>query len=90
VSGPDLGRRWLASLLVVPADEREAVVRAVERRVAEVFGPHAHADDEILLDVAEAPVQRDGYVEQVIRTYARPEENRDQEANGRGKHRSAS
>ena len=89
-SGPELGRRWLAALLVIPEAERPGVVRAVERRVAEEFGRRgAQGEDETLLDVAEPPVQRDGYVEQVIRTYARQEKDRNEEEERRTR-RSAS
>lgn len=87
-SGPELGRRWLAALLVVPDDERTPVVEAVERRVAEVYG--VGGADETLLDVAEAPVQRDGYVEQVIRTYAKREKPPKTEGDGHAERRSAS
>lgn len=36
-AGAELGRRWLAALLLVPAGERDAVVAAVERRIVEEF-----------------------------------------------------
>jgi len=36
-AGADLARRWLAVLMTVPADERERVVEAVERRIAEEY-----------------------------------------------------
>ncbi len=39
--GPELGRRWLAALTLVPEDEREAVVRAVERQIVAEFGDDA-------------------------------------------------
>ena len=32
-AGPELARRWLAALLLVPESEREAVVDAVERQI---------------------------------------------------------
>lgn len=32
--GGELSRRWLAALLLVPEDERGAVVSAVERQIA--------------------------------------------------------
>jgi hypothetical protein len=35
--GPDLVRRWIATLLSVPADEREAVVESIEARIAELY-----------------------------------------------------
>ena len=39
--GPELGRRWLAALTLVPEHEREAVVEAVERQIVEEFGDQA-------------------------------------------------
>lgn len=36
--GPELGRRWFAALTLVPEDEREAVVAAVEKQIVEEFG----------------------------------------------------
>lgn len=35
--GPELVRRWVASLLTVDRDEREAMVEMVERYVAEHY-----------------------------------------------------
>ena len=35
---PDLARRWLAALLMVPAAERAAIVSAVEAKIVEQFG----------------------------------------------------
>lgn len=32
-AGPELGRRWVAALLLVPEAEREAVVAAVESQI---------------------------------------------------------
>ncbi len=39
--GPELGRRWLAALTLVPEDEREAVVEAVEAQIVAEFGDDA-------------------------------------------------
>ncbi len=64
-AGPELGRRWLAALLLAPASEREAVVEAVERRMSEEYGGGA------ALTLSEPPVQRQGHVEQVVRSYRR-------------------
>lgn len=36
-AGPELARRWLAALLLVPEGERGAVVASVERRIVEEF-----------------------------------------------------
>ncbi|MEM0983080.1 MAG: hypothetical protein AAGI17_03915 [Planctomycetota bacterium] len=41
--GPELARRWLATLLLVPEAEREAVVAAVERQMALEYAPE-HVD----------------------------------------------
>ena len=40
-AGPELGRRWLASLMLVPPEQREAVVEAIEHRIAEEYGNEA-------------------------------------------------
>lgn len=37
-AGPELARRWLAALTLVPRAEREAVVAAVERQIVAEFG----------------------------------------------------
>lgn len=69
-AGPDLARRWLAALLVVPREDREAVVEAVERRVAAIYplGPGVSAEE---VTVIHPPRQGDGCVEQVEVTYRR-------------------
>lgn len=70
---PELSRRWLAALMMVPASERAGVVSAVERQIVATYC--AGEDDAPTLGtsrhlhVVSAPVQRDGYVEQVERTY---------------------
>jgi len=37
-AGPDLARRWLAPLMLVPHAEREAVVAEVERSIVSEYG----------------------------------------------------
>lgn len=37
-ASPDLARRWLAALLIVPAGERIGVVEAVERSIVREYG----------------------------------------------------
>jgi len=37
-AGPELGRRWLAALLMVPPEERESVVQAVESQIVAEYG----------------------------------------------------
>lgn len=77
--GTELARRWVAALLSVPAEDRRALVEEVEARISEVYAlPDSHLgrDDEAspMLHVASEPVQRAGYVEQVIRSYAKAKE----------------
>jgi hypothetical protein len=36
-AGPELARRWLTALLLVPEHERESVVEAVERQIVREF-----------------------------------------------------
>lgn len=36
-AGPALARRWVAALLLVPDNERESVVSAVERRIVDEY-----------------------------------------------------
>ncbi len=78
--GADLARRWVAALMAIPPDEREAAVDAVEQRVVVLYRAHSsqtqsHSPagtecDEQTLHVADPPVERQGFVEQTIRTYA--------------------
>jgi len=35
--GPDLARRWVSALLLVPIEHRESLVREVERRIVETW-----------------------------------------------------
>lgn len=72
-AGPDLARRWLVALLLVPREEREAIVAAVERRIVEAYPPGRQADpiarESQTIEVVHQPKQREGYVEQVVTTY---------------------
>lgn len=67
-AGPDLGRRWLAALLLVPPDEREAVVAEVERRVTALYTETA-PEGEGEVHVVHPPRTRGGAVEHVETTY---------------------
>jgi hypothetical protein len=75
--GPELVRRWVATLLMVPRDQRESVVAAVEQRIAELYeqswtAGEAAADSVLKpseVEVVHPPQQREGYVEQVVTTY---------------------
>lgn len=72
-AGPDLVRRLAAALMLVPRDEREAVVSAVERRIVETYGAGTiAAPAPALLTHVSEPVQGPGYVEQVETEYERP------------------
>jgi hypothetical protein len=82
---PDLSRRWISALLLVPEAEREAVVASVERRIVETYasgqgarggaaGTSAAAAatpeaTERQVTVVYPPVAKDGYTEQVHRTF---------------------
>ncbi len=46
---PELSRRWVAALMLVPEDRRESIVEAVEAQIVEEFGgesPGLGRDDE--------------------------------------------
>ncbi len=75
-------RRWVAALLLVPEQERRAVVEGVEARVASAYargaggslasdpGTTEHAPPGTgMLFVRSEPRLADGYVEQVERAY---------------------
>lgn len=80
--GPELARRWVAALMMVDREDREAMVSAIERKVVENYGPHAktparsaestavaegHAPREITLV---HPPRRDSeYIERIETTY---------------------
>lgn len=83
--GPELSRRWLATLLAVPGSEREKVVAAIEARVAQAYAgriPESAGKATAKrgrqrgksLDVVQPPVQREGYTEQIVTTYDEVEE----------------
>jgi hypothetical protein len=74
--GPELVRRWVATLLMVPREEREGVVTAVEQRVSAMYEQSwrsgetaAQSMNSREFDVIHPPNQRDGYVEQIVTTY---------------------
>lgn len=91
---PEIARRWLSALLLVPAEEREAVVSRVQAAIVESYSgtsalaeplapasgrrtdvvfPSIPADDqaeERQIHVVFPAKQRDGFVEQVVKTYA--------------------
>jgi hypothetical protein len=75
-TGPDLARRWLAALLLVPREDRPDVVASVEDRIASLYTDDAstaevdESREPREVEVVHPPVQHDGYVEQVRTTYA--------------------
>lgn len=72
---PELARRWLAALLLVPESERASLVASVEDRIVETYlsgpGPSKEAppvsEGEVV--VVYPPVSREGYSEQIERVY---------------------
>ena len=71
-AGPELARRWLSALLLVPIEEREAVVREIEQHLVRLYAQPdvAPANGTPQVVVVSPPVQRDGYLEQTRTTYA--------------------
>ncbi|MBM4108217.1 MAG: hypothetical protein FJ255_05320 [Phycisphaerae bacterium] len=67
--GPELARRWLAALLLVPEGDRAGVVRTIEEHLAGLYGGAARGEE---ITLRHPPEQKQGYVEQVEVTYARP------------------
>lgn len=72
-------RRWAAALLVVPAPDREEIVRAVESRVAAAYplAPLARGRDGAASEDLDGavflrsdPVQGDGFVVETERAFA--------------------
>lgn len=67
--GIELARRWVAALMLVPTDEREAVVGAIEASLAREYAGAGFVGEGRLTSVVHPPVQHDGYAEQVFTTY---------------------
>jgi hypothetical protein len=72
--GVELARRWLAALLLVPAAEREEVVKAVETRIVAEYDLPLEAEAREVV-VRYPAVQREGYVEEVVKRYGVSEGN---------------
>jgi hypothetical protein len=70
-TGPELARRWLAILAMVPREEREDVVRAIGKRVVETYGNSIHRAESFGLRAIGPEVRRDGYSEHVETTYVK-------------------
>ncbi|MEM9083806.1 MAG: hypothetical protein AAGB34_09430 [Planctomycetota bacterium] len=69
--GPELGRRWLAALYRAPAEEREAIVDAIEARILSIYDDERKDQAaETMLHIAEDAVHKEGFTEQVIRSYS--------------------
>lgn len=67
-TGPEMARRWLAILAMVPREEREDVVRAISKRVVETYGNSIHRAESFGLCAISPAVQREGYSEHVETT----------------------
>jgi hypothetical protein len=74
--GVELARRWLAALLLVPAAEREVVVKAVEAKIVKEYDLPLDAEaqegagaEPREMVVRYPAVQREGYVEEVVKRY---------------------
>ncbi|MFI4916471.1 MAG: hypothetical protein ACIAS6_08195 [Phycisphaerales bacterium JB060] len=65
-AGAELGRRWLACLMLAPESEREAIVDSIERRMTELY---LKSDEPRNVNVAHPPEQREGFIEQKFTTY---------------------
>jgi hypothetical protein len=65
--------------LLVPAPDREGVVRAIEEKITGMYGTHPREptpprdNAPQSFDVVHPPTQREGFVEQVVTTYERVE-----------------
>lgn len=78
--------------MLAPAEERESIVESVEQRMAELYDPGLRSaaidpDDEMpaqlhaeaggtVMHISTAPVQRPGYIEQVMRSYSAASEQK--------------
>ncbi|MEQ8843823.1 MAG: hypothetical protein RIB58_03130 [Phycisphaerales bacterium] len=71
-AGAELGRRWLACLLLAPESERRAIVEAVEQRMADLYlrDNQKQQAGERQVTIAHEPTQADGFIEQKFTTYA--------------------
>ena len=75
---PELIRRWVAALLMVPEADRPTVVREVTARIAEEYAAEIAAGaatesgepPDPMFHIASDPIERDGHTEQIIRSYA--------------------
>jgi hypothetical protein len=95
-AGPELARRWLAALLLVPESERAGLVEQIEARIVETYAqphrpgkpakPAGRASGEMV--VSYPPTQRDGYSEQIERIYSVTAPPADAPASGRAKKKS--
>ncbi|MEO1277915.1 MAG: hypothetical protein AAFV77_03050 [Planctomycetota bacterium] len=68
-AGAELARRWIACLMLAPEVEREAIVRSVEQRMAELYLSN-ETQSERTVNVEHPPEQREGFIEQKVSTYA--------------------
>lgn len=65
--GAELLRRWVAALMTAPAEERRAIVEAVEQRITELYA--SDAATEPLLHLESHPKPREGFTEIVVKSF---------------------
>lgn len=65
--GAELGRRWLAALLIVSPEDRASLVAEIERRIVAEYGGRETDKQEVRVIGPE--VQRDGYSERIETVY---------------------
>jgi len=70
-ASPELARRWLAALMLVPPGEREEVVALVESRIVSEYAARGETPKAEMLHLHSLPLQREGYTERVVRSYER-------------------
>lgn len=87
--GVELARRWLAALLLVPAAEREEVVKAVEAKIVAEYDLARERESEREIVVRYPAVQREGYVEEIVKRYGVKEPNGTAAIHGRKRRRRA-
>lgn len=71
--GAELMRRWMAALLIAPAEERRGIVEAVEARIVSIHGSPTGSgtvDDETLLHIESEPEQKETHTEVVVRSFS--------------------
>jgi hypothetical protein len=100
--GPELIRRWVSALLMAPTAEREAIVNEVERSLVELYAEplfdgdassqecdQTKSSEPPVVHVVTPAVQREGYVEQIERSYSEPADAKRAKSKAKPKSRGA-